>query len=619
MLELIAEGVDVGSRWRRRIPTREIFVGRATESYRVPWDSQISRVHISLCLAGDKVRIQKLKSSSNPVFYDGKSEDCFELGAGEHFVIGKTQFTIAVEEAFGSLDAPDPISQKTFTADYLRKVSFRDVDRRIDVLSRLPTVIATASDNENLLIQIVNTLMQGIATASTVGIVRVQDPAAGHSFDSVVDSADTGSADTQRLIDSEIEIMQWDRRDTSSGGFQPSETLVKQALKANESVLHIWSHGKGGKSKYTIDYENGWAFVSPISSAATPGWGVYVAGKERGDRDSSLSSVSQELDFQGDLKFCELVGSSLKNLLLVKKLERQEASLRTFFSPVVMKAISVLDSEEVLQPRECDLSVLFCDLRGFSKTSEELSDDLLELLARVSEALGITTSNILDFGGVIGDFHGDSAMGFWGWPIPPTGSEQNAVSAVKAAVSIHQHVDNHARLSEVGRTKRDGRSFQFGIGVASGESVAGKIGTRDQVKVTAFGPVVNLASRLEGMTKWLHSKILIDAFTLEALKTDPEFFDEIVVRGMGNFQPFGMEGSFDVFQVCAANELPVEDLAHSKRLLNSFQAGEWMRLETELAILDPEDSLRRFLEKVIGQYQGKPPEGWRGTIQMQTK
>ncbi len=611
MLELIAEGSEVGARWRRRIPEREIFVGRATETYRVPWDSQISRVHISLCLAGDKVRIQKLKSSSNPVFYDGKAEDCFELGAGEHFVIGKTQFTIAVEEeAFGSLDVPDPISQKTFTADYLRKVSFRDVDRRIDVLSRLPTVIATASDNENLLIQIVNTLMQGIASASTVGLVRIRDLAADPAFDPVIEVDET-----QRLSDSDIEIMQWDRRDPSSGGFQPSETLVKQALESNESVLHIWSHGKGEKSQYTIDYENDWAFVSPISSAATPGWGVYVAGKERGDRDSSLSSVSQELDFQGDLKFCELVGSSLRNLLLVKKLERQEASLRTFFSPVVMKAISVLDSEQVLQPRECDLSVLFCDLRGFSKTSEQLSDDLLELLARVSEALGITTSNILDFGGVIGDFHGDSAMGFWGWPIPPKSSGQNAVSAVKAAISIHSHVDNHARLGEMA----DDFGFQFGIGIASGESVAGKIGTRDQVKVTAFGPVVNLASRLEGMTKWLNSKILIDAATLEALKGDDDFSKEISVRCMGNFKPFGMEGAFDVFQVCAASELADEDLVHSENLLELFRAGEWMRLQTELDILDSEDSMRLFLEKFLRQSQGKPPKDWRGTIEMQTK
>ena len=58
MLELIAEGAEIGSRWRRQIPDHEIFVGRATESYRVPWDSQISRVHVSLCSVGDKVRTE---------------------------------------------------------------------------------------------------------------------------------------------------------------------------------------------------------------------------------------------------------------------------------------------------------------------------------------------------------------------------------------------------------------------------------------------------------------------------------------------------------------------------------------------------------------------------------
>ena len=80
-----------------------------------------------------------------------------------------------------------------------------------------------------------------------------------------------------------------------------------------------------------------------------------------------------------------------------------------------------------------------------------------------------------------------------------------------------------------------------------------------------------------------------------------------------------MEGSFDVFQVCAATELATEDIVHSKKLLESFRSGDWMRLETELAILDAEDSLRMFIEKFMSQSEGKPPEGWRGTIQMQTK
>ena len=63
------------------------------------------------------------------------------------------------------------------------------------------------------------------------------------------------------------------------------------------------------------------------------------------------------------------------------------------------------------------MTVLFCDLRGFSRESERSADDLFGLLERVSRALGVMTHHILEEGGVIGDFHGDAAMGFWGWPI----------------------------------------------------------------------------------------------------------------------------------------------------------------------------------------------------------
>ena len=75
------------------------------------------------------------------------------------------------------------------------------------------------------------------------------------------------------------------------------------------------------------------------------------------------------------------------------------------------------DAEEVLAPKECEVSVLFCDLRGFVTTSESMADELFSLLQRVSSSLDVMTGKILKHGGVIGDFHGDSAMGFWGWPM----------------------------------------------------------------------------------------------------------------------------------------------------------------------------------------------------------
>ncbi|MFO1022404.1 MAG: adenylate/guanylate cyclase domain-containing protein [Planctomycetales bacterium] len=65
----------------------------------------------------------------------------------------------------------------------------------------------------------------------------------------------------------------------------------------------------------------------------------------------------------------------------------------------------------------------------------------------------------------------------------------------------------HGEVGAVGHPLQD---FRVGIGLAQGKAVAGKIGTQDHVKVTVFGPVVNLASRLEGMTKQLRVPILID-------------------------------------------------------------------------------------------------------------
>ena len=88
--------------------------------------------------------------------------------------------------------------------------------------------------------------------------------------------------------------------------------------------------------------------------------------------------------------------------------------------------------------------MLFCDLRGFSLRSEKGAGDLLGLLRRVSTALGVMTHQILDHGGVVGDFHGDAAMGFWGWPIAQADA---AAKAATAALEIRAEFTAAARSS----------------------------------------------------------------------------------------------------------------------------------------------------------------------------
>ena len=279
MLELIAQGADVDARWRRPLPEQTVELGRATQAYRVPWDNQISRRHVQLKVLKGRVQVKKFPEASNPVFYEGKLENAFSMFPGEHFVIGKTTFTLAADRAFVSLDVPDPISQKTYSHEFLRQVPYRDADRRIDVLNQIPEAISSAGNREDLLIRMVNTLMAGIASASTIGMVQLN-----------VSASDRNHAESEVAADDHesIKIIQWDRRGFESGDFQPSETLIRQAIQSGETTLHIWNQRKRAEAEYTYDYENDWAFVSPISSDASPGWGIYVTGTNRGGDSSPI-------------------------------------------------------------------------------------------------------------------------------------------------------------------------------------------------------------------------------------------------------------------------------------------------------------------------------------------
>ena len=610
MLELIAQGPTIDFRWRRTLPGATVELGRSTETYRVPWDNQVSRRHAMLTASEHRLHVQAIPDAANPIFFNGREVNDFYVHPGEHFVIGNTSFMVASDQAFGSLSAPDPIRQQTFSADFLEQVQYRDADRRIDVLNRLPELIAEANNSDELLIGMVNTLMAGISAATTIGVVQLNQTVLPTTQKPQQENGQPSNI-------GQLKIVHWDRRGLTRGDFQPSEKLVTQAIELNQSVLNVWQSDVSNTANYTFDYENDWAFACPIETEATPGWAVYVAGSSR---LTQTPEAIQEGELEGDIKFCELVGSTLKNLLRVQQLERQQASLRTFFSPVVVDALRGRDPEMVLQPRQCEVSVLFCDLRGFSRTSEQMADDLFGLLSRVSESLGVTTRVILDTGGVIGDFHGDAVMGFWGWPLEDRSPVETARSAVLAAIQIQ------TEFSLLASQHSPANEFTMGIGIATGNAVAGKIGTRDQVKVTAFGPVVNLAARLEGMTKQLKASILIDQNTQTLLESSAEQLSDhanIAHRRMGNFQPAGMTKPVQLYQILTDCEQYSQDQVAYDEALRMFESG---KIEQAIAKLTPmkdveshhlPDSAAQFLLVFLKQLQSTTSND--GIIRMQAK
>jgi adenylate cyclase len=295
-------------------------------------------------------------------------------------------------------------------------------------------------------------------------------------------------------------------------------------------------------------------------------------------------------------------------------LERQRAGLSQFFSPVVLEALQGVDPEMVLAPRETEVSVLFCDLRGFSRHSERSAEDLLGLLNRVSQALGVTTREIREQGGVLGDFHGDSAMGFWGWPLAQS---DTAVRACLAALAIR------AAFAETAQRVDDPLAdFRVGIGIATGRAVAGKIGTVDQVKVTVFGPVVNLASRLESMTKTLQAPILIDERTAIVVRNQlsPE---QARLRRVAIVKPYGLDRTLEVTEILPplAEDPSISDqnIVDYERALDDLVAGRWPQAFERLHRVPAQDRVKDFLTVFIAQHNRTPPDNWNGVIPLTTK
>ncbi|HZZ72626.1 MAG TPA: adenylate/guanylate cyclase domain-containing protein [Pirellulales bacterium] len=593
MADLVAQGLESHQRWRRTFAVgKPVVIGRAAGPWTVPWDPQISRQHAQLTWLDSGLRVEQLPTARNAIFFQGKPVANCTLVIGEHIVIGETTFTLVDDQINVSLDLPQPLREQTFSPQYLKRLRYRNADERIEILSRLPEVISGAANEAELFSRMVNMLLAGIPRAGAVALV----------------TADKSGATAP------LRVLQWDRRLMIGAPFQPSEPLIREAIRRRESVLHVWSERLDPRSQAFTAVENtDWAFCTPVLGEACAGWAIYIAGRFAAGANVTPSASDPE-DLRDDLKFTELVAATLSSLREARLLERQQASLRQFFSPVVLEALSEGEPEQVLQPREAEVSVLFCDLRGFSLKSEQAAGDLLGLLQRVSKALGVMTRQILDHGGVVGDFQGDAAMGFWGWPL---NSDDAMVRACQAALGIRAEFEAAARLPE-----HPLADFRMGIGLATGRAVAGKIGTTDQVKVTVFGPVVNLASRLEEMTKILRAPILLDETTARNVRRKlPRTLGRC--RRVARVKPYGLDRALEVSELLPpqqdAADLTDQNLADYEAALDALLARQWSDALKLLHRVPAEDSVKDFLTVFIAQHNRTPPAAWDGVIPLLTK
>ena len=600
MADLVARGPNAADQWRRTLSAGPVTLGRAASAstWDVPWDQKISSLHATLGWQGGALRVRRSPRGRNPIFFRGQAVDDFLLAPGETFVIGETTFTLVPTEGpAGSEmptrelagDLPSPDAEWTCSPEELRRVPYHDAGERIEVLAALPEMIRFSPGDAELEGRVVDVLLRGIPRAGAAAIVRLQPPAGG---------------------DPDVEVRAATARDPRLEPLRPSRRLILDAVsRRRQSVLYRWDV-KGDDSDFTVHAACDWALCVPLPDDPSPGWGLYVTGLWR---ESHPDGPPAQEVLKGDLKFTEVVADIFGSLRQVRDLQRRQTQLTSFLSRPVAAALNQQDVEAVLRPREAEVTVLFCDLRGSCRIIDEGRDDLPGLWDRVSAALGIMTGSIIDQDGVVGDFQGDAAMGFWGWPLDVPDQVERAA---RAALTIRRHFTRAAR--EPGNPLA---GFTCGVGIAQGPAFAGKLGTADQVKVGVFGPVVNLASRLESMTRQFRVPILLDEPSARQL-TRTQHSHWCRCRRLARVQPHGMLTTLTVSEllppVVEPGAMPERDRRDYEAGFEAFLGGRWPDALDLLRRL-PHDGAAERLRAFIASHHGTPPDGWDGVMVLETK
>ena len=184
-----------------------------------------------------------------------------------------------------------------------------------------------------------------------------------------------------------------------------------------------------------------------------------------------------------------------------------------------------------IQPQELTATVVFCDIRGFTSIAETLpSEVLLPWLNRYFEVM---TNCIMAQGGVVDKYIGDAIMAAFGVPFArnePGQIRANAMAAVRAAISMQQQLQDLNQDFEAAGLP----TIRFGIGIHTGPLIVGTVGSRQRLSYSLFGDTVNIAARLQEMTKTLPADLPLPCLFSE--QTYEYLGDRFLGKYVGNIQ-----------------------------------------------------------------------------------
>jgi adenylate cyclase len=259
------------------------------------------------------------------------------------------------------------------------------------------------------------------------------------------------------------------------------------------------------------------------------------------------------------------------------------------------------------------LTVFFSDISGFTSIAETLAPE--ELMLHLSEYFDELTRILSDQHGTVDKYIGDGIMAFWGAPVP---DENHAIHACNAALICQERLNIlNRKWAEAGKSPLTTR-----IGISTGETVVGNVGSSERINYTVMGDNVNLASRLEGVNKIYGTSIIVSGATYEAAGDKFWFrpLDIVAVKGR-------REGAI-IYELMSrkADEgdgWEAELCIEFARGFEAYRARDWdgaMQIFQDLAQKFPDDIPTDFYLSRCRHYQATPPDAdWEGVTYLESK
>jgi adenylate cyclase len=220
--------------------------------------------------------------------------------------------------------------------------------------------------------------------------------------------------------------------------------------------------------------------------------------------------------------------------------ETQRAHIRSAFgqylAPSLVEQLAQSAEKLVLGGEVRDTTILFSDVRGFTAISEIYKDDPQGLTSLMNRLLTPLTNTIIDHDGTVDKYIGDAVMAFWNAPLDVPHHE---VSACTAALAMLEDVQvlNRERQQEAASAGHPFLPFRIGIGINTGRCVVGNLGSDLRFNYSVLGDPVNVASRLEGQTKYYGVPIIIGWKTAEKAKEQFALLELDLIAVKGKTEP----------------------------------------------------------------------------------